>query len=100
MGDFNDRPLSVVHRHLRNHFEDAFRLTGKRSEPTFALGPIRFKLDHIYVSPGVTTLDCWVKRDAGAEVASDHLPLVSMVEVEWPRVPASVKNPPRRIFSR
>ena len=84
MGDFNDRPLSVVHRKLRNHFEDAFRLTGKRSEATFSFGPIRFKLDHIYLSPGIEILDCWVKKDSGAEVASDHLPLVSLIEVEWP----------------
>jgi endonuclease/exonuclease/phosphatase family metal-dependent hydrolase len=84
MGDFNDRPVSVVHRTLRNHFEDAFRETGKRSEPTFAFGPIRFKLDHIYLSPGIRLLDCWVKKDGGADIASDHLPLVSIVEVEWP----------------
>lgn len=30
MGDFNDRPISVVHRTLRKHFRDAFAAAGKR----------------------------------------------------------------------
>jgi len=92
MGDFNDRPLSVVHRHLRYHFEDAFRLAGKRSGPTFIYGPLRLKLDHIYVSSGVRVLNCWVQRTGAARIASDHLPVGCTVEVEWPGKRRSVKK--------
>jgi endonuclease/exonuclease/phosphatase family metal-dependent hydrolase len=84
MGDFNDRPLSVVHRHLRTYFEDTFRMIGKRCGPTFSYGLLRLKLDHIYVSPGIRVLNSWVRRDASAHIASDHLPVVSVVDVEWP----------------
>jgi endonuclease/exonuclease/phosphatase family metal-dependent hydrolase len=34
MGDFNDRPISVVHRILRQHFTDAFTAAGKHWGPT------------------------------------------------------------------
>src|SRR5436190_8213275 len=74
MGDFNDRPLSVVHKHLRTHFEDAFRLIGKRCGPTFSYGLLKLKLDHIYVSPGIRVLNSWVRKDPPARIASDHLP--------------------------
>jgi len=84
MGDFNDRPLSVVHRQLRTHFEDSFLSMGKRCGSTFGYGLLRFKLDHIYLSPGIRVLDCWVRRDESARMASDHLPVVSIVEVDWP----------------
>ena len=52
MGDFNDRPISVVHRTLRKHFTDAFTAAGKRWGPTFRVGPIPFRLDHIYRQRG------------------------------------------------
>ena len=84
MGDFNDRPLSVVHYQLRRHFTDAFNATGKWWGPTFKVGPLPIRLDHIYVSPGIRVLDCWVRRDELASVASDHWPLISRIEVEWP----------------
>jgi endonuclease/exonuclease/phosphatase family metal-dependent hydrolase len=84
MGDFNDRPFSVVHRALRRHFTDAFRTTGKRWGPTFTLGPIPFRLDHIYVSRSIRVLDCWVRDDALTRVASDHRPVIASVEVTWP----------------
>jgi endonuclease/exonuclease/phosphatase family metal-dependent hydrolase len=84
MGDFNDRPVPVVHRRLRTHFADAFRAVGKRCGPTFAYGLLRLKLDHIYVSSGIRVLNCWVRRDESARMASDHLPVISQVEVEWP----------------
>jgi endonuclease/exonuclease/phosphatase family metal-dependent hydrolase len=81
MGDFNDRPLSVVHAWLRQHLVDAFRSTGKRNGATFRVGPLGLRLDHIYVSRGVEIADCEVRRDGAAGVASDHRPLVADVEV-------------------
>jgi len=83
MGDFNDRPLSVVHHGLRRHFTDAFRSTAGRDGTTFQFGPLRLRLDHIYVSPQVRVLNCRVRRDGQARLASDHRPLVAEIEVQW-----------------
>ena len=84
MGDFNDSPISVVHRSLRKHFMDAFKVAGKRWGPTFRLGPIPIRLDHIYCSRNIRVLDCWVPSDVLARVASDHRPVVASLEVSWP----------------
>jgi endonuclease/exonuclease/phosphatase family metal-dependent hydrolase len=84
MGDFNDRPISVVHRTLRRHFTDAFTASGRRWGPTFRFGPIPVRLDHIYVSAGIRVLDCRVAADARARIASDHRPVIASVEVTWP----------------
>jgi endonuclease/exonuclease/phosphatase family metal-dependent hydrolase len=83
MGDFNDKPISVVHRGLREHFKDAFNAVGKRWGPTFRVGPLPIRLDHIYTSPDIRVLDCWVRKDELARVASDHFPLLANIEVTW-----------------
>jgi endonuclease/exonuclease/phosphatase family metal-dependent hydrolase len=84
MGDFNDSPFSVVHSSLRRHFQDAFRAAGRRWGPTFRAGVIPVRLDRIYLSPGIRVLDCWVRNDPLARVASDHLPVCATVEISWP----------------
>ena len=84
MGDFNDRPISVVHRTLRKHFTDAFTASGKRWGPTFTLGPVPIRLDYIYLGRGIQVRDCRVRNDALALVASDHRPVIASVEVTWP----------------
>ena len=84
MGDFNDTPFSVIHSRLRRHFQDAYRATGRRWGPTFRAGVIPIRLDYIYVSRGIRVLDCSVRRDGLAGVASDHLPVIATVEVSWP----------------
>ena len=84
LGDFNDQPISVVHRTLRRHFTDAFRAAGKRWGPTFRFGPIPIRLDHIYLSAAVRVVDCWVRNDELTSVASDHRPVIAVVDVTWP----------------
>ena len=84
MGDFNDRPISVVDRNLRRHFTDAFTAAGRRWGPTFKAGPIPLRLDHIYLSGRIRVLDCRVRNDALTRLASDHRPVIASVEVEWP----------------
>jgi endonuclease/exonuclease/phosphatase family metal-dependent hydrolase len=84
MGDFNDSPFSVVHSRLRRHFKDAYRAAGKRWGPTFRAGVFPIRLDYIYVSPGIHVLDCEVRKDPLARIASDHLPVLATVEVSWP----------------
>ena len=41
-------------------------------------------LHHIYLSPGIRVLDCWVRNDPLARVASGHRPVIASVEVTWP----------------
>ena len=84
MGDFNDSPISVIHSSLRRHFQDAYRATGRRWGPTFRAGVIPIRLDYIYVSPGIRVLECSVRKDRLARVASDHLPVLATVEISWP----------------
>ena len=84
MGDFNDSPIPVIHSSLRRHFRDAWRATGRRWGPTFRAGVIPIRLDYIYLSPGIRVLDCVVRKDPLARVASDHLPVLAAVEVSWP----------------
>jgi endonuclease/exonuclease/phosphatase family metal-dependent hydrolase len=84
MGDFNDRPFSVVHRSLRRHFRDAYNAVGKRWGPTFKVGPIPVRLDHIYVGADIRVVDCRVRTDELARIASDHRPVIATVEVSWP----------------
>jgi endonuclease/exonuclease/phosphatase family metal-dependent hydrolase len=84
MGDFNDWPISVVHRTLRKHFTDAFKATGKRWGPTFKAGPVPLRLDHIYVGGNIRVVDCWVRHDELTRVASDHRPVIASVDVDWP----------------
>jgi endonuclease/exonuclease/phosphatase family metal-dependent hydrolase len=83
MGDFNDRPVSVVHRSLRRHFHDAYTAAGKWWGPTFRVGPVPIRLDHIYVSSAIRVLDCSVRNDDITRVASDHRPVIASVEVDW-----------------
>lgn len=83
MGDFNDRPISVVHRGLRRHFRDAYNAAGKLWGPTFQAGPVPLRLDHIYAGRNVRVLDCRVRNDHLTRVASDHKPVIATVEVTW-----------------
>jgi len=83
MGDFNDRPVTVVHHQLRRHFLDAYQCVGKRwNSATFQFGPLAWRLDHIYVSRDVRVLDCRVRRDELTRVASDHRPLIATIEID------------------
>jgi endonuclease/exonuclease/phosphatase family metal-dependent hydrolase len=83
MGDFNDRPIPVVHRQLRKHFTDAFTAAGKRWGPTFKAGPFPLRLDYIYLSQGIRVLECRVRNDELTRIASDHRPVTASVEVTW-----------------
>jgi endonuclease/exonuclease/phosphatase family metal-dependent hydrolase len=93
MGDFNDSPISVVHRSLRKHFTDAFSVAGKGCGTTFKAGPLPLRLDHIYCSRGIRVLDCRVGSDEVTRLASDHRPVIASLEVTWP--PSSAQPPNR-----
>jgi endonuclease/exonuclease/phosphatase family metal-dependent hydrolase len=88
MGDFNDRPISVVHRNVKLHFRDAYNAAGRYWGPTFRAGPIPIRLDHIYVGRDVKVVECRVRNDRLTRVASDHRPVIATVDVSWPDAPA------------
>ncbi|HSE83245.1 MAG TPA: endonuclease/exonuclease/phosphatase family protein [Thermodesulfobacteriota bacterium] len=84
VGDFNDKPISVVHSRFQSHFNDAFKLAnGRRKDAaTFCWGPLRLKLDHIYVSEKLKPTESYVVNTPLSRIASDHMPLVATVEVK------------------
>jgi len=81
LGDFNDRPIPLVHSKLRNHFVDSFSATGTNIKSTYFLGPIGFKLDRIYFDRNFQVVESYVVKSRLAYKASDHLPLVSVARL-------------------
>lgn len=82
LGDFNDRPISVVNPRLKRHFDDVLKDSKRRERArTFRWGLVRFRLDHIYVSNELVPHNAYVVENQTARVASDHLPLVANVEI-------------------
>lgn len=79
LGDFNDRPFSVIHEQLRDHFVDVCDLIGPKFPPTFRRGPIRLRLDHIYASSHFRSLMGYVVNTPLAQIASDHFPVVALI---------------------
>ncbi|HWP93046.1 MAG TPA: endonuclease/exonuclease/phosphatase family protein [Thermodesulfobacteriota bacterium] len=88
LGDFNDRPISVVHPRLKYYFNDTFKLSGGRDDATFYWGLLRLKLDHIYVCNRLYSVETHVVNTSLSRVASDHLPLLAKVD------PKSLKRQP------
>jgi endonuclease/exonuclease/phosphatase family metal-dependent hydrolase len=81
LGDFNDRPIPVVHTRLQNHFIDSFKSAGRTRKSTFFLGPIGFRLDYIYFDKSLRPITAYVVRNRLACMASDHFPVVALAEL-------------------
>ncbi|MDH5525911.1 MAG: endonuclease/exonuclease/phosphatase family protein [Nitrospirota bacterium] len=75
-GDLNALPGSPAYKHLARHLIDAQKaLPGHR--PLATLGPVPMgRIDHLFVTGGVTVQEVQVPRSGLARTASDHLPLV------------------------
>lgn len=82
LGDFNDRPISVVNSSIQNYFHDAFKLSGCRDGATFRWGPIKLKLDRIYVSDQIRPIRAYVSHTPLSRLASDHMPLIIVAEIK------------------
>lgn len=98
LGDFNSTGSSAIYRSIARDWHDVQLRDGTKPKATF---PSRFpvlRLDHIFVSKGIRTLDAAVHSDILARVASDHLPLLATLAVPAPassRRPISDKPPAR-----
>jgi endonuclease/exonuclease/phosphatase family metal-dependent hydrolase len=78
-GDFNALPFSSVFRQLSRALRDVQR----DQSPRQATWPSRFpflRIDHMFVSPSVSVLSCAVLAVPMARLASDHLPLLAVLE--------------------
>ncbi|MER3447266.1 MAG: endonuclease [Candidatus Dadabacteria bacterium] len=82
LGDFNDKPISVVNSPLQNYFYDAFKVSGYRDGATFRWGPIKLRLDHIYVSNQLNPVRAYVSDTPLSRLASDHMPLIIAAEIK------------------
>ncbi|MDR7035930.1 endonuclease/exonuclease/phosphatase family metal-dependent hydrolase [Methylobacterium sp. BE186] len=78
VGDLNATPLSRAYRRLAARLTDVRGLAGGQGRG--ATFPSRFpvlRLDHVFVSDGVTAERAGVVRGALPRLASDHLPLLT-----------------------
>jgi endonuclease/exonuclease/phosphatase family metal-dependent hydrolase len=77
LGDFNATASSAVYRTLTQDLQAARRLAPRR-QPTSTF-PSAFpvlRIDHLFVTPGITVRDVSAPYDPLTRAASDHLPLV------------------------
>ncbi|ACL56342.1 Endonuclease/exonuclease/phosphatase [Methylobacterium nodulans ORS 2060] len=86
VGDLNAVPHSFAYRRLAGRLSDAQRAPGMpRRQRTYPSACPLLRLDHVFVSEGVTVRRVEVVRGPLARIASDHLPLLVDLEVAGPR---------------
>lgn len=71
-GDFNDSPLSYTHHVMSRYLNDAFVDSGKGLGISYNKNGFYFRIDHIMVSPDLTTYECTVDKSIKD---SDHYPI-------------------------
>jgi endonuclease/exonuclease/phosphatase family metal-dependent hydrolase len=76
LGDFNEK---FNHQDVNRELKPLLQLTGKKSWPAFL--PF-IDLDRIYISRDMKRRSTHVHRSGGALIASDHLPLFAVLELE------------------
>jgi endonuclease/exonuclease/phosphatase family metal-dependent hydrolase len=84
LGDFNATPYSATYRLLRAALRDAQSPNGARRKAPTATFPSSFpfmRIDHVFLTKGLETIDVRSPYGALARVASDHLPLVVDLEI-------------------
>jgi endonuclease/exonuclease/phosphatase family metal-dependent hydrolase len=80
-GDFNATSLSIVYKSLSLSLRDTFIRSRRRRILTY---PGRFpllRLDYIFVSPEIIVKEAHVLTDRLSRTASDHLPVVTTLEI-------------------
>ncbi len=82
-GDLNASPFSGVYRTLGRQLVDVQRGSSLRRATWPSRLPF-WRIDHMFVGPGISVDSCRVVDDGLARVASDHLPLVADLSFEEP----------------
>jgi endonuclease/exonuclease/phosphatase family metal-dependent hydrolase len=77
MGDLNAPPGTAGYRRMRGHLADA-RRTPRVGRPraTFPARLPFWRLDHVFVGPGIEVLAATTFTSPLARIASDHLPVI------------------------
>ena len=84
-GDFNAGPSSKGYRLLRSRFLDAqAELKEYRPVCTFYSRLPSFRIDHVFIQPGIQVTGITVPCSELARVASDHLPLIADLTIPCP----------------
>jgi len=82
-GDFNAIPGSPAYRLMYRALRESQRcVPGRHRFRTFPTRYPIFRLDHIFVSPGITVRQVCVPRTLQSRVASDHFPLYADLELD------------------
>lgn len=71
-GDFNDSPISYVHRVIARDMDDAFTRSGRGLGISYNQNRFYFRIDNILVSPNLQSFNCTVDRSIKV---SDHYPI-------------------------
>ena len=85
LGDFNATAWSRAYRRLSRRLADARRLVGPDRRRGGATFPSRFpllRIDHVFVSGGVTVERLTVVNDPATRLASDHLPILAEIRLD------------------
>jgi endonuclease/exonuclease/phosphatase family metal-dependent hydrolase len=79
-GDFNDTPVSRIHRKMKEQFLDTWETAGQGDGFTYSSGKPVKRIDFVFISRDATLvpLKAWVPLSD----ASDHLPLVTEFKLE------------------
>jgi endonuclease/exonuclease/phosphatase family metal-dependent hydrolase len=84
-GDFNCGPSSKAYRMLCSRFLDVqTELKEHRPAGTFFSRMPIFRIDHVFIQPGIRVTGISVPCSELAQVASDHLPLVAELTIPCP----------------
>lgn len=71
-GDFNDSPISYVHRVIGQELDDAFTESGRGLGISYNQNKFYFRIDNILISKNLKAYNCVVDR---AIKSSDHYPI-------------------------
>lgn len=84
-GDLNAVQHARTYRRFSSQMKDAQRaLPGHRPVPTFPSALPVFRIDHVFVTPGIQVRAVNRTHDTRARRASDHLPLIIDLEIKNP----------------
>ncbi|WP_366655089.1 endonuclease/exonuclease/phosphatase family protein [Fodinicurvata sp. EGI_FJ10296] len=81
MGDFNAMPRSAAYNAIAGRLTDAAASAAGRARATFPSRIPMLRIDHIFLSAGLSALNTSVESSRTAKTASDHLPLVASVSL-------------------
>lgn len=96
LGDFNATPFSSTYRILAGALRDA-QAVGPRGKPPVSTFPSGFpflRIDHVFVSGGLTVTRVESPFDPLTRAASDHLPLIVDLTVDPPAAEAGSRSLP------